>query len=214
MKSLIVSATESEIAPFLSHFSFKNGSNYLNGNQVVVLITGVGMVATGFSMGYVLAKNSFDFALNVGIAGSFNERLALGEVVQVTDDCFAELGAMDGPLFISIDELGFGNAMVAPLRSKTLDGLLSLEKKMKGITVNCVHGSDQEILSIKERLCPDVETMEGAAFFYACNQVGLPSGQVRSISNYVERRDKSKWNIPLAIETLNERLINLYTAIR
>jgi len=214
MKSLLVSATESEIAPFLSHFGFKNGSNYLNGNQVVVLVTGVGMVATAFSMGCVLAKYSFDFALNVGIAGSFNEGLSLGEVVQVTEDCFSELGAMDGPSFLSIDQLGFGNATMTPLDSETLDILLPSEKKMKGITVNCVHGSDEEILSIKERLCPDIETMEGAAFFYACNQVELPAVQLRSISNYVERRDKSKWNIALAIETLNERLINLYTAIR
>ena len=214
MKSLIVSATESEIAPFLSHFRFKMGSNYLNGNQVVVLIGGVGMVATAFSMGGVLAKKSFDFALNAGIAGSFNEGLGLGEVVQVTEDCFSELGAMDGPSFLSIDQLGFGNAMMAPLSSESLDILLPSEKKIRGITVNCVHGSDEEIVSIKKRLCPDIETMEGAAFFYACNQVGLPAVQLRSISNYVERRDKSKWNIPLAIETLNERLINLYTAIR
>lgn len=214
MKSLIVSATESEIAPFLSHFGFKNGSNYLNANQVVVLITGVGMVATAFSMGCVLAKDTFDFALNAGIAGCFDEKLALGEVVQVTEDHFSELGAMDGPSFLSIDRLGLGAAVVSPQRSEALDTLFPSERKIKGITVNCVHGSEEEILSVKERLSPDIETMEGAAFFYACNRVNLPSVQLRSVSNYVERRDKSKWNIPLAIETLNERLIKLYTTIR
>lgn len=214
MKSLVVSATEMEIAPFLSHFSFKRGSNYLNGNQVFVLVTGVGMVATSFAMGSVLAKNSFEFALNAGIAGSFSKEINLGEVVQVTEDCFSELGATDGPSFLSIDQLGFGNAVMVPFPSETLDILLSFEKKMKGITVNCVHGSDEEILSVKERLGSDIETMEGAAFFYACNQVQLPAAQLRSVSNYVERRDRSRWNIPLAIETLNDRLINLYTAIR
>lgn len=172
------------------------------------------MVATAFSMGRIIAKDAFDFALNAGIAGSFNEGLSLGDVVHVTEDCFSELGAMDGSSFLSIDQLGFGMARMAPYLSETLEVLLSSEKKMKGITVNCVHGSDEEILLIKERLRPDIETMEGAAFFYACNQVGLPAVQLRSISNYVERRDKSKWDISLAIETLNERLINLYTAIR
>lgn len=214
MKSLIVSATESEIAPFLSHFGFKDGSNYLNGNQIVVLLTGVGMVATAFSMGRILEKDSFDFALNVGIAGSFNEGLSLGDVVHVTEDCFSELGAMDGASFLSIDQLGFGSAVMTPFPSESLDVLLSSEKRMKGITVNCVHGSDEEIVLVKDRFRPDIETMEGAAFFYACNQVGLPAVQLRSISNYVEKRDKSKWNIPLAIETINKRLIELYTAIR
>jgi len=52
---------------------------------------------------------------------------------------------------------------------------------IKGITVNCVHGSEDEILKIKKMLSPDIETMEGAAFFYACNQVKLPSVQIRSV---------------------------------
>lgn len=214
MKSLVVSATEMEIAPFLSYYNLQTGSNYLNGNQVFILVTGVGMVATAFTMGSLLATNSFEFALNAGIAGSFDERIGLGEVVQVTEDCFSELGAMDGPSFLSIDQLGFGKATVTPFRSEALELLLPPERRIKGITVNCVHGSDDEILLIKKRLSPDIETMEGAAFFYACNQAELPAAQLRSVSNYVERRDKSRWNIPLAIEKLNDRLIHLYTSIR
>lgn len=213
MKSLLVSATEFEIAPFLSHFGLKSGLNYLNGNQIFVLITGVGMVATAFSMGNILATDKFDFAVNAGIAGSFSTDIELGEVVIVTGDCFSELGAMDGQSFLPIEELGFGKSVFTPLQGGPLEGLYSTHKGVRGITVNCVHGDDMEIASISERLNPAVETMEGAAFFYSCDQVGLPSAQLRSISNYVERRDKSRWNIPLAIEMLNRRLINIYTAI-
>jgi len=213
MKSLLVSATEFEIAPFLSHFGLKSGLNYLNGNQIVVLVTGVGMVATAFSMGNILATDKFDFALNAGIAGSFSTDIELGEVVIVNEDCFSELGAMDGDSFLPIEELGFGKSIFTPLQSGLLEGLYSTHKGVRGITVNCVHGDDMEIASISERLNPAVETMEGAGFFYSCNQAGLPSAQLRSISNYVERRDKSRWNIPLAIEMLNRRLINIYTAI-
>lgn len=214
MKSLVVSATEMEIAPFLSHFNLQIGSNYLDGNQVFVLVTGVGMVATAFSLGSLLATTSFEYALNAGIAGSFDERVRLGDVVQVTEDCFSELGAMNGSSFLSIEQLGFGTAKVSPFRSEMLDLLFPSVGTIKGITVNCVHGSEEEILKIKKMLSPDIETMEGAAFFYACNQVKLPSVQIRSVSNYVERRDKSRWNIPLAIEKLNDRLIDLYTSIR
>lgn len=69
--------------------------------------------------------------------------------------------------------------------------------------------------------------MEGAAFFAATENSGKnynqiffenkptsvsvpPSDnriQIRAISNYVEKRDKSKWNMPLAINNLNEFLI-------
>jgi futalosine hydrolase len=38
---------------------------------------------------------------------------------------------------------------------------------------------------------------------------GIPFLQLRSVSNYVEIRDKSKWNIPLAVKQLNDKLKEL-----
>ena len=51
-----------------------------------------------------------------------------------------------------------------------------------------------------------IESMEGAAFLMAASEMKCYSIQVRAISNYVEKRDKSKWEIPLAIENLNKTL--------
>jgi len=51
--------------------------------------------------------------------------------------------------------------------------------------------------------------MEGAAFHYACLKEKVPYAEIRSISNYVEKRDRSKWNIPLAIKNLNDFFIVL-----
>lgn len=171
------------------------------------------MVATAFAMGHILSSHSFDFAVNAGIAGSFNRGLKLGEVVHVTEDCFSELGAADGSSFISIDELGFGTRMATPIHYQPLEVFTSTFTKAKGITVNTVHGSEQEIIDITQQLHPDVESMEGAAFFYSCNKLKVPGVQIRSISNYVERRDTSKWNISSAIQTLNQQLIQLYQTL-
>jgi futalosine hydrolase len=49
--------------------------------------------------------------------------------------------------------------------------------------------------------------MEGAAFFAACAGISGNYIQVRTISNYVEKRDKEKWQMPLAIRNLNDFLI-------
>lgn len=213
MKSLIVSATEFEIAPFLLHFDLKQGINYIGANQVFILITGVGMAATAFAMGQTLSTQSFDFAVNAGIAGSFNRGLKLGDTVLVTEDCFSELGAEDGSSFIPINELGFGKSMMYPIHHPALDRLTAAMTTVKGITVNTVHGSEEAIAAIYRRLQPDVESMEGAAFFYSCHQLEIPSVQIRSISNYVERRDTTKWTIPLAIHALNQQLIQLYQTL-
>jgi futalosine hydrolase len=44
--------------------------------------------------------------------------------------------------------------------------------------------------------------MEGAAFMYSCLVRGVDFAQVRAVSNAVERRNRSAWNIPGAIEAL------------
>jgi len=49
---------------------------------------------------------------------------------------------------------------------------------------------------------PQVESMEGAAFFYACLLEGITCSQIRTISNKVEKRNKDNWNIPLAVKNL------------
>ena len=109
------------------------------------------------------------------------------------------------------DEQGFGESKIIPL--KTRINLPAL-KQVRGITVNTVHGNRQSIGAITERLRPQVESMEGAAFFYACNDARLPSLQLRAISNTVEERNTANWNIPVAVENLNKHLVGLLESIR
>jgi len=48
--------------------------------------------------------------------------------------------------------------------------------------------------------------MEGAAVFYVCLFEKIPFLEIRAISNYVEVRDTTKWDIPTAIENLTDEL--------
>ncbi|HEY0274233.1 MAG TPA: hypothetical protein VGC22_13660, partial [Chitinophaga sp.] len=72
-----------------------------------------------------------------------------------------------------------------------------------------VSGSASTITRLETRYQPQVESMEGAAFHYACLVEKVPFLQLRSISNYVEVRDKSKWKIGLAVKHLNDALLQL-----
>ncbi len=78
----------------------------------------------------------------------------------------------------------------------------------KGATVNTTHGNTHSIANFLLYSKAEVESMEGAAFLFACNQTKVSCVQIRAISNYVEKRDRSKWNIPLAIANLNTVLVN------
>ncbi|MFC6103637.1 futalosine hydrolase [Olivibacter domesticus] len=198
-RCLLVAATAEEISPFLSMYDRE-------GKALDILITGVGMVSTAFSMGRKLAQSRYDFALNVGIAGAISKEMTLGEVVYVEEDCLAELGAEDDDSFLTIEDLGFGKSVFRAISGEKND-LKNQLKKVTGITVNKVHGNERSISAIKGRLSAHIESMEGAAFYYACEQFELPCAQVRSISNYVEKRNKENWKIGLAVKNLNDWLI-------
>ena len=51
-----------------------------------------------------------------------------------------------------------------------------------------------------------VESMEGAAFFYACQMTGIEPLQLRAVSNYVEERNRENWEIQLAITSLDQAM--------
>lgn len=199
MKLLIVAATKAEIAPVYEHFNLPD-RHFVQQSTFDILITGVGMTATAFALGKHL-NNAYQLVVNVGIAGSFDKELALGSLVNIYEDTFAELGAEDHDDFISLKELGFGD--ITYHTNYNLKGL----PKVKGITVNKVHGNAESIKQIIKRLAPQTESMEGAAVLYACIVNDIPCVQVRSISNYVEPRAKETWKIGLAIKNLNEWLI-------
>jgi len=197
MNVLIIAATENEIGPFLQLPERQRSG-------VEVLVTGVGMVATAFAVGKKLTSNHYDLLLNVGIAGSFDRSIPLGDLVCVYEDTFAELGAQDGDDFLDSNRLGLGQHSFQGIQQgyQALDPL----RKCRGITVNKVHGNAAAIAETVRRLNPQTESMEGAAVFYAAHQSGVPAIQVRAISNYVERRNKANWEIPRAIENLNRWL--------
>jgi futalosine hydrolase len=183
MNVLIVSATAQEVQTDFPH-----------------LVTGVGMVATAIGVTKELAQKDYDLVVNVGVAGSFNRSLQIGQVVEVVKDQLSEVGAQDGLQFLTPKE------MALPVLTE-VEGLPQTHlTAVSGITVNMVHGDDMAIQKIVHRLNPHVESMEGAACMLACQQAGLPCVQIRAISNYVEKRNKASWNMPLAIANLNKEL--------
>lgn len=208
MKILLVAATRAEISLVIENFNLPNG-NFLESVDFDVLITGVGMTATAFALGQTLSKK-YKLILNLGIAGSFNQNIPLGSLVNITSDEFAELGAEDHGEFRTIEALGFGRGSFNAKNNLQNDSLLSLQK-VKGITVNKVHGNRDSIDQIVKRLNPTTESMEGAAVLFCCEQMDIPCVQVRSISNYVEPRNKGNWKIGLAIANLNKWAIDFLT---
>lgn len=215
MKILIVSATYLEIEPLLLQFQLEQEVNQklrtytYNHHEIDVLVPGVGMTCTAYWMGKTLNSKLYDVAINLGLAGSFDDEINIGQTVHVTSDQISELGAEDGETFLSLIDMDLINDEDYTLNHGVMENSIAIDNpvvnnlySVKAITVNTTHGDDASIAKIIELFHPQVETMEGAAFFYACLLEGITCTQIRTISNKVERRNKENWNIPLAVKNL------------
>lgn len=216
MRILIVSATEAEIAPIIDAIRPETArdprlrSGRIASHDVDVLVAGVGMVATAVWSAAALTNTRYSFALNLGLCGSFDLAIPLRTVVHVVSDRLSELGAEDGDGFLPIHELGLLNPDEPPFsggaivnQSPPANGPLASLPSASGITVNTVHGRDESIAAVRRRFDPQVESMEGAAFMYACAVNGVPYAQVRAVSNVVERRNRAAWQIGPAVAALS-----------
>jgi len=222
MRILIVSATEKEIFPLKSKlgtfqskqsnlFSFQYNSIYID-----ILITGIGSVFTTYSLTTHMSKNSYDLVINAGIAGSFKPEINIGDVFIVHMDQFADCGIEDSHSFSTLFEKGFIHESEFPFTDSILLNPPTFEnsffekiKEVSAITVNTTHGTAETAKRFKEKFNADIETMEGAAFFYVCKMLNVKCVQIRSISNYVKERENANWNITLAVNNLNDKLFEL-----
>ena len=177
-----------------------------------MLVTGVDVTATAFHLGWILSREKPDWVINAGIAGAFSPQWPLGTVVQVVQERFGDLGVeeADGH-FIDVEEMGLWPYAEMSNPHPPLPSL----GVCKGLTVHKVHGSTASIQKIRLKYPDtDVESMEGAAFFYACLAAGVPFVEIRSISNLVEPRNREAWDLPLAINQLNKVLIQILETIQ
>ncbi|MGE0392608.1 MAG: futalosine hydrolase [Vicinamibacterales bacterium] len=222
MRLLVVSATSAEIAPLTEYLSqpVHTVSRTARGLEIEMLVTGVGMVATAARVSAALATGRHDAALNLGVCGSFDRNRPLGTVVHVTAESLPELGVEDGARFVPATAVGLVGMNEAPYTDGILANrtppawpALAALPAVTGVTVNTVHGHEPTIAALAERCHADVETMEGAAFFFACFVAGVPCAQIRAISNYVERRNRAAWKLPEAIEALNRTAVTVVGAL-
>jgi futalosine hydrolase len=180
--------------------------------ECISLVTGIGVAATVYHTLKYLQAERFDFVLNIGIAGSYNPNFAPGDVCWVTKEYFGDSGVRTLSGFSTLFDENILNANTFPFSDGALHAPISFRHfpaginfpTATGLTVQTVSGEQQQIKERCTRYAPDVETMEGAAFFYVCLQEKLPFVALRAISNRVEPRDKSKWNIPLALTNLSQ----------
>lgn len=204
---LITSATYNELSKTIEQYGqvIKENRIYSIWNNTHILITGVGQVNTVYSlMRYFMDYGKPGNLINLGICGSFSKKYPPGSIVQVSHEIAGnQLTEHDGR-WLTWADIGLVNEdkrVISPTPPKWANNL-GLSKTI-GLTTDFLT-DDYTILEKRKAFYQcQVETMEGAAIFKVGNEEKIPTLQIRSVSNYVEHRDKKHWAIEEAKEQLH-----------
>jgi futalosine hydrolase len=223
MNCLLVAATAREIAGFLEHYRNSDKPSFVD-IHIDVLISGIGLTATTYSLTRQFTLKKPDLVIQAGIAGCFDKKIPLGTVVGVKQDTIADESVIASTAtgrkkLQTLFDMKLVSPNQAPYTKGWLvnpdDGIMKRNKikAVKAISVNQITTSKQMIGLYEETFRPVVESMEGAALHYVCLSEKIPFLQLRSISNYIGERNKSKWNMKDSIANLNKELIRLLESL-
>lgn len=216
---LIVYPTRNE-AGFLRERALEQvswrGREQLVGPDWQGLELGLGKANAAMTLGAFLeAHPEVRQVLLVGIAGAYpGASLRPGDVVLAAQEIQADLGTGGGLEALGLPALElegrrlYNHLPADPLWTARLHGLLGLTPR-PFLTRDAVSETHEEAAELERRWGAAVENMEGAAVAQTALWFGVPWAEVRAVSNPAGVRDKTRWDVPRALEALANALAPL-----
>lgn len=211
MKVVITSATAKEILPIKEAINAK----YTDTADFPVSFheSGVGILASCFSISKLIYERKPDLIIQAGIAGTFNEKETLSKVVVVKEEVLGDTGVEENGTFKDLFDINLQSKSLFPFSNKRLINS-EIEKlnylkldEVTGITINEITTRLQRINQLKTKYNAEIESMEGASLHYCCLQSSASFIQIRAISNYIGERDKSKWELENTFKNLTSTVL-------
>ncbi len=193
------------------------------GHRLVLAITGIGKVNAASSVTALVAGYRPSLIINTGCGGAYPETgIRVGELAIATSEIYGDEGVLTADGWHSLELIGIpsverrGNryanefplSLEAAEKAFQLGMSLNLQiRRGKFVTVSTCSGTavrGAELYRLFNGIC---ENMEGAAVAHVALLYGVDALEVRGISNMVEDRDISRWDIPLAAEMAQRFLL-------
>lgn len=195
------------------------------GKRIVLAVTGMGKVNTASALTNLIGRFSPKLLINTGCAGAYGgSALSVGDLAIATAEIYGDEGmlALSGweplncigiPLLLAkgkeyFNELPFSHFLVE--RAVRFAGEHEIPlRKGKFITVSTCSGTAVRGEELSKRFEAICENMEGAAAAHVSIMYGIDSMEIRGISNIVEDRNLSRWDIARAAENA-QRFIHAF----
>ena len=188
------------------------------GKRLALVKTGIGSVNTAQALTATIESKRPRRVIQTGIGGAFpSSGLRVGDVAVATEEIWGEFGVVDRAGWSGGEAIGIplldGDPPLynrIPLDRADSEAALAAAEAMSEefgnrarmgsfLTLQNVTGTDEQAQILDDRFGALCENMEGAAAAQVCTLYSIPYVEIRGISNLVEKRDLSKWDIPTAV---------------
>ncbi|MEZ4601684.1 MAG: futalosine hydrolase [Syntrophotaleaceae bacterium] len=192
----------------------------LYGHKIALLHSGIGKVNAASAVTALFENFRPKALIVIGCGGAYpDSTLEKGDLVLATEEISADEGVVTHEGFRPFSELGFPLLSDPNPRLESRfpvdQNLLNMarpffeqvaqqegRKMVSGsiVTVSTCSGNEQLGREIARRTAGICENMEGAAIAQVCRLYRIPFLELRGISNRVENRDLTNWDLPGAAE--------------
>jgi futalosine hydrolase len=230
---LLVSATKEEISALLNISDIKSETTTDSNKTIIsaeidrigydILITGPSVINASHALTIALERHRPKIIIQTGYAGVFKEsNLKIGDISIATEERYIHTGVESHSSYMIPADLPFELIENAP---GTKSGVYRFNKEYtdsayqillenclakrysiaKGtvLTVSTITATQETATHLSKAFSPLMEAMEGAASAHIAALYNLPFLEIRSGSNYVGERDKTKWNTAIATERIS-----------
>lgn len=223
---LTISATPLEITPLAKAFDASPKGFALpwevlisthNNHRLLFASTGIGAANCAAAASLLLHIFSPGFLVMTGCAGAYpGSGLRIGDLAVATREIFADTGVLQAEGMLDLKQMGLPllerngvpsfNAfpLSTPLLKQALKSAAARGIPLHAgsfLTVSACSGTLVRGEELRAQFGAICENMEGAAAALVAARFGVDLLEVRGISNHVEDRDVSGWDIPLAVKT-------------
>lgn len=202
----------------------------IHDKDVVYMISGMGKTNAAHAATLLIEKFSPRMIILFGVGGAYpSTGLEVGDIAVAEKEVYADEGVLTGDGFQGIEHIGIpllkqgrkryfnefpldrrlieravGSSLCVthlPIPHLARWGKRGVKVKSGTfLTVSACTGTRKRAAELRKRFGAVCENMEGAAVAHICALYGAPMIEIRGISNIVEDRDRSKWEVRLAAE--------------
>jgi len=200
----------------------------IDGSDVLLCVSGMGKVNAAHGASILMARYDPEALIIFGIGGAYPASgAAVGDVVLANREIAGDEGVLTAEGFKGAEYMGIPllktagsvifNDYPAPevLLKKALQVLRSSSGRVQAgpfVTLSTSTGTVARARELEARYRGLCENMEGAAAAQVAEFHQVPWLEVRAISNIVEDRDLSKWDIPRAADAVQRAVLRILGA--